>query len=139
MKKALLITISILLLIGCKKQNNTTIEEGEVMKFEVHSDSPIFSLTVRKKFEKIVLLPTKKPVLFKTYYNKTGDQMFQYNESIKVIPGDRIEFSVPSNDKRKILKVGAVVSAYSTQYFLGSMQPDNGNHVVIFFVPEKSE
>lgn len=122
----------VLLSVGCKKDDGPKMPEGIPTKFDIHTDQPITSLTVENKKFKKIIFPTQPIKVLKTYYDKSGNQIFMYSEKINVAVGDRIEFRTPTKTNRKIFKV----AIYENKFFDGFYE-DNGNQVRVFVVPEK--
>lgn len=117
---------------SCKKNENSRGENGTPTKFEIHTDQPFSNLTVTNKNGNKVIFETNSASSKKTYYDQSGNQIFQYSETINVSVGDRIEFSIPKKNDRKILKI----AVYDNKFFQG-MQEYNDRQLVIFNVPEK--
>ncbi|MFE2861589.1 hypothetical protein [Sphingobacterium multivorum] len=116
---------------SCKKSDDKPIEKN-LIQFDIHSDQPISSLTVIDKRDNKIIFPKTSIKVVKNYYDKSGNQIFQYSENIKVNTGDRIEFQIPAKTDRKIFKV----AIYENKFFDGFYE-ENGNQVKVFVVPDK--
>lgn len=119
------------LFLSCKKSEDKPVEKTSI-QFDIHTDQPISSLTVIDKRDNKIIFPKASIKVVKNYYDKSGNQIFQYSEIIKVNIGDRIEFQIPTKNDRKIFKV----AVYENKFFDGFYE-ENGNQVKVFVVPDK--
>jgi len=132
--KVLLFALTLLIITtsSCKKNENPIGDNGTPTKFDIHTDKPLSNLIVTNKNGNKVIFEANTSSVKNTYYDQSGNQIFQYSETMNVSIGDRIEFSIPKKVDRKILKIGI----YENKFFQG-MQEYNDRQLVIFNVPEK--